>query len=215
MKTRWHVWLLWIGEAENRIILTAVILGTAITWLLAGLLAVAGGEQKQLSEQVLRFHVLASSDSEEDQALKLQVRDAVIAYLEPCLRQSESVEETRAFIATHLPQITDVASRSLQRAGSSENVQVMLGVSDFPTKYYGSVALPAGRYETLRIEIGQAQGQNWWCVMFPSLCFVDETQPDAMDAQLEENLPEAQNDLIHEPRSFRFKLIEWYHALFD
>lgn len=205
----------WLRAGRNRVWLAAAALGTAVTILIAGITGLAAQEQEQLQESFFRFHVLANSDSPEDQALKLQVRDAVIDYLEPQLRQFTSKEEAKAYITEHLPQITDVAGRTLRAAGSSQSVKAVVGVSDFPTKSYGSVTLPAGRYDSLRIEIGAAQGHNWWCVMFPTLCFVEETNPDEMEEELALYLPQEQNELIHQPKQFRFKLVEWYHALFD
>ena len=204
----------WLREDKNRILLIALIIGSLITILIATLFTMAGKEEQLLTENFFRFHVLANSDSEEDQALKLKVRDAVIDYLEPGIKESDSKEATRAYILSHLPQITDVAGRTLRAAGSSQKLQVVVGESEFPTKSYGSVTLPAGRYEALRIEIGEAEGRNWWCVMFPTLCFVEETEALEMEEDLSEHLPQAQNELIHQPRSFKFKLVEWYHKLF-
>lgn len=204
----------WIQKLENKVFLLALIIGTVITVLIVSLYTIAGQEEKLLAENFFRFHVLANSDSEEDQALKLEVRDAVIAYLEPQLRESSTRDETKQYILRHLPEITDVAGRTVRQAGSDQSVQVLVGVSEFPTKSYGSVTLPAGRYEALRIELGEAQGHNWWCVMFPSLCFVEETEPEEMEEDLQQKLPEQQNELIHEPKKFKFKLLEWYHQLF-
>ena len=204
----------WLREERNRILLMALIIGSLLTIIIATLFTLAGKEEQLLTENFFRFHVLANSDSEEDQALKLKVRDAVIDYLEPGLKESDSKEATRAYILSHLPQITDVAGRTLRAAGSSQKLQVVVGESEFPTKSYGSVTLPAGRYESLRIEIGEAEGRNWWCVMFPTLCFVEETEAQEMEEDLSQHLPEDQNELIHRPRSFKFKLVEWYHKLF-
>lgn len=204
----------WLREDKNRILLIALIIGSLITILIATLFTMAGKEEQLLTENFFRFHVLANSDSEEDQALKLKVRDAVIDYLEPGLKESDSKEATRAYILSHLPEITDVAGRTLRAAGSDYDLRVVVGESEFPTKSYGSVTLPAGRYEALRIEIGEAEGRNWWCVMFPTLCFVEETEAQEMEEDLSEHLPQAQNELIHQPRSFKFKLVEWYHKLF-
>lgn len=204
----------WLKEDKNRILLMALVVGSLLTIIIATLFTLAGKEEALLTENFFRFHVLANSDSEEDQALKLKVRDAVIDYLEPGLKESDSKEATRAYILSHLPQITDVAGRTLRAAGSSQKLQVVVGESEFPTKSYGSVTLPAGRYESLRIEIGEAEGRNWWCVMFPTLCFVEETEAQEMEEDLSQHLPEDQNELIHRPRSFKFKLVEWYHKLF-
>ena len=200
---------------EKQLMLAALILGTAITLLLIVGFKMIGKEEALLNENFLRFHVLANSDSEEDQALKLKVRDAVIDYLEPVLKSSESKEETKRYILKHLPQITDVAGRVLREAGSSDSLRVMLGVSEFPTKSYGSVTLPAGRYEALRIEIGAAEGHNWWCVMFPSLCFVDEMDEEEFAEMEERQLPEEAGEFVHHPNSFRFKLLEWLHEVFS
>ena len=136
----------WLQGAKRRVLLAAIVLGSFVTVLIVSLFTLAGQEEKLLTENFFRFHVLASSDSEEDQALKLKVRDAVLAYLKPQLTQSKSKEETKALILEQLPQITDIASRTLRQAGSRESVQAVVGVSDFPRKSYGNVTLPAGRY---------------------------------------------------------------------
>lgn len=206
--------VLWLKEDKTRILLLSLVIGSLLTIFIAALFTMAGKEEQLLTENFFRFHVLASSDSEEDQAIKLKVRDAVLDYLEPGLRESNSKEDTRAYILSHLSEITDVAGRTLRAAGSSQKLQVVVGESEFPTKSYGSVTLPAGRYESLRIEIGEAEGRNWWCVMFPTLCFVEETEPETMEEDLAAHLPKEQNELIHQPRSFKFKLVEWYHKLF-
>lgn len=132
----------------------------------------------EFSEQIekdslIRIHVLANSDSQADQQLKLQVKDAVVGYLQPQLEQSRSIEESRQIIQDQLPQIAQTATNTLRQAGSSYDVTLQYGHFDFPVKYYGSFSLPAGNYEALRILIGQGKGQNWWCVLFPPMCFTD------------------------------------------
>ncbi|MGM9525174.1 MAG: stage II sporulation protein R [Peptococcaceae bacterium] len=132
----------------------------------------------EFSEQIekdslIRIHVLANSDSQADQQLKLQVKDAVVGYLQPQLEQSQSIEESRQIIQDQLPQIAQTATNTLRQAGSSYDVTLQYGHFDFPVKYYGSFSLPAGNYEALRILIGEGQGQNWWCVLFPPMCFTD------------------------------------------
>ena len=124
-------------------------------------------------ESLIRIHVLANSDSQADQQLKLQVKDAVVGYLQPQLEQSQSIEESRQIIQDQLPQIAQTATNTLRQAGSSYDVTLQYGHFDFPVKYYGSFSLPAGNYEALRILIGQGKGQNWWCVLFPPMCFTD------------------------------------------
>jgi len=124
-------------------------------------------------ENLIRFHVLANSDSPEDQELKLKVRDEVIAAMSVHLDKSKDVDETRDILGANLKNIEEVAKDEIERNGENYDVRVSLEEHTFPTKRYGNVVFPAGIYEALRIEIGEAEGQNWWCVMFPPLCFVD------------------------------------------
>ena len=126
-------------------------------------------------DSLIRIHVLANSNSEADQQLKLQVKDDVVRYLQPMLEQSGSIEESRQIIQNHLTQIEQTARRTLQQYNSDYNVTLQYGHFDFPIKYYGSFSLPSGSYEALRILIGEGQGRNWWCVLFPPLCFTDSS----------------------------------------
>ena len=125
------------------------------------------------SDSLIRIHVLANSDSQADQALKLQVKDAVVTYLKPQLEQSCSIAESRQIIQRSLPQIEQIAQQTLQQQHSGYQVTLQYGRFDFPIKYYGSFSLPAGNYEALRILIGEGHGHNWWCVLFPPMCFTD------------------------------------------
>ncbi len=125
------------------------------------------------SDSLIRIHVLANSDSQADQALKLQVKDAVVTYLKPQLELSRSVTESRQIIQRSLPQIEQIAQQTLQQQHSDYQVTLQYGRFDFPIKHYGSFSLPAGNYEALRILIGEGQGHNWWCVLFPPMCFTD------------------------------------------
>ena len=125
-------------------------------------------------ENLIRFHVLANSDTEEDQALKLKVRDAVISYLQPKLEESESIEESEQIIKQEYENLEKISKNIIYDNGYTYNITVGLQYSDFPAKQYSSVVLPAGQYKALKIVIGEGQGKNWWCVMFPPLCFVDE-----------------------------------------
>jgi stage II sporulation protein R len=126
--------------------------------------------------RIIRFRVIAASDSAFDQSVKLRVRDAVLAYLHPELQSTGSEPAAAAVISGRLPGIRQVARQTAQSAGSDKPVQVFYGVTAFPNKTYGSVVFPAGNYEALKIVIGAGQGHNWWCVLFPPLCYVDLTQ---------------------------------------
>ena len=125
------------------------------------------------TDTLIRIHVLGNSNSEADQALKLKVKDAVVAYLAPQLEHSQSLDESRTIIQDNMPAITQIANETLAAHHSTDTVTLQYGHFDFPVKYYGSFSLPTGNYEALRILIGQAQGRNWWCVLFPPLCFTD------------------------------------------
>lgn len=129
--------------------------------------------QQSLAKEVFRFHVLANSDSEEDQALKMQVKEAVIAYMKEELPHSDSVEMTRAWACANLGEIKQIAKEFIRDQGYDYTVYVEVTTCDFPDKTYGDLMFPAGKYEALRIEIGEAKGQNWWCVLYPNLCFLD------------------------------------------
>lgn len=132
----------------------------------------AEGLEKR-GENLIRFHVLANSDSPEDQELKLRVRDKIINAMSGDLENSENVDETRNILKNNLDEIRKTAKEEIYKSGKDYDVNVSLGEHKFPTKRYGNAVFPAGRYEALRVEIGNARGQNWWCVMFPPLCFVD------------------------------------------
>lgn len=141
-----------------------------------------------IRNQIIRFHVRANSDSDEDQALKLKVRDKILEETQPLLQDSKSIDETRAIMEDNLDSIKSIAYEVLREEGKDYNIEVNLGIEKFPTRKYGNIVFPAGEYETLLVEIGQGKGQNWWCVMFPPLCFVDMVSGTA--AYAEEDLLE-------------------------
>lgn len=128
---------------------------------------------ESISNSVIRFHIRANSDSEDDQALKLKVRDAVLTYLEPELAEAENLNEARTIMEKHLADIETIALSVIQEEGYDYDVQAYLTREEFPLKSYGDLLFPAGEYEALRVDIGSSEGGNWWCVMYPGLCFVD------------------------------------------
>ena len=148
---------------------------TACVWRTETVSAKMETAQKHMAEEVLRFHVLANSDSKEDQELKMTVKDEVVSWLEAKM-DCDSLEETKNFIRSHLTGIEEVAEETVRREGYSYPVQAALEWTDFPEKSYGDVTFPAGSYEALRIQIGEAKGHNWWCVLYPNLCFIDSVQ---------------------------------------
>lgn len=139
-----------------------------------------------LKDGIIRLHVKANSDTEEDQALKLKVRDRILKETAPLLEKSESIEETRAIVKENLDNIKSIAEEVIKEEGKDYKVEVNFGMTSFPTRKYGEMVLPAGEYEALLVTIGEGKGQNWWCVMFPPLCFVEMTHGIA--ANTEESL---------------------------
>ena len=126
--------------------------------------------QDDLQQKMIRLHVIANSDSDADQALKLHVRDAVLHRAEDILRQSADMTEARARLRNSLPDIGDAAAQELAAQGSGYSVSVSLEETEFPLKTYDGFALPAGEYMALRVVIGAGEGRNWWCVVYPPLC---------------------------------------------
>lgn len=121
---------------------------------------------------LIRFHVLANSDAPQDQQLKYQVRDAVVAYLTPKMQEVTTYDQAYAVIGQEREAIAAVAKQAVAAAGADYPVAVQLGYFEFPVKTYGTLTLPSGTYQALRIVIGRGEGQNWWCVLFPPLCFI-------------------------------------------
>lgn len=143
-------------------------------------LAVWGGtllaDRQRLNEELIRLHVVANSDSREDQEVKLRVRDAVIESLEADLKSLGDVEQAKAYLQENLPKIQTVANQTLKKAGYSGDAVVSLCKEAFDTRDYDTFSLPAGIYEALRIVIGEGEGHNWWCVVFPTLCVPATTE---------------------------------------
>ena len=126
-----------------------------------------------LKESVLRLHVIANSDSKEDQNLKLLVKDNLLKYMNELCINCSSKEDALLLVNNHLNDFKEIAKNTILQTGYSYDVNIEIDESEFPTKNYGDISLPAGIYDALKVKIGKAQGQNWWCVMFPPLCFVD------------------------------------------
>ena len=147
------------------------LLVAAVIWMV---MLVA--DRQKLREELIRFHVVAASDSWEDQTVKLQVRDAVIEALQQEMQNLTDVEQAKAYLAENLPKIESIANEVLAQAGMPDTATARLCVEEFATRVYDTFTLPAGLYESLRIIIGEGEGQNWWCVVFPSLCLPATTE---------------------------------------
>ena len=132
----------------------------------------------EVKDSLIRFHVIANSDNEEDQNLKLKVKNKVIDYLYPYLNNSQSLDESRQIIKDRMQEVKKLAEEVIKDNNYEYDIQVELSRENFPDKSYGNITLPQGNYEAFRIIIGDGQGKNWWCVMFPPLCFVDESKAE-------------------------------------
>lgn len=170
-----------------------------------------------ISDSVFRLHVIANSDSDEDQNLKYKVRDALLNYMNNICSNCSSKEEAIKTVSEHKDDFKQVALNTIINNGYNYDVNIQIGNFEFPTKQYGDIALPAGFYDALRVEIGKAEGKNWWCVMFPSLCFVDISSgivPDESKEELQEVLSEEEYAIISNNSDneikFKFKLIEFF-----
>ena len=143
---------------------------------------------EDISEKLIRFHVLANSDSDIDQDLKLRVKDEVLKYISPILNESQSLEESRQILKREDKNIIKIAEDYIKSQGFDYTVETTLTRENFPVKEYGNIVLPQGEYEAYRILIGEGKGQNWWCVMFPPLCFIDVTKGQVAYDETEEKM---------------------------
>lgn len=189
-----------------------VLAGILLSLVVTGIVVNAKQSQMQqdLAEEVFRFHVLANSDSEEDQALKMQVKEAVIAYMKEEIPSSDSVEMTKEWTKSHLDAIVNLAEAVIREEGYVYEVTAEVTTCDFPEKTYGDITFPPGEYEALRIEIGEAKGQNWWCVLYPNLCFIDAVHavvPEEGKKDLKKVLEEDTYEMV--TAATRFK-IGWF-----
>lgn len=188
----------------------------------------------EIKDKLIRFHVIANSDTEEDQALKLKVRDKVIDALSDKMKDAKTVEEAKRILESNIDFVNDIAKEVITENNYSYNVNTMLSHENFPDKVYGDYIFPQGNYEAFRVIIGDGRGHNWWCVMFPPICFVDETKSEVDSSELKENIEnievkktnkkdkekkenedeELSNDSNNEVE-FEFKIVEVIRGLFN
>lgn len=201
-------------HANQLIFFLAALIATIVTTAAVGRAqtAEAAKRQEHLAEEVLRFHVLANSDSQRDQELKLKVRDAVLEWMEGALPETFDVDETASWLRRHTDELEEISTHTLLENGSDDTVSAAVTTCYFPDKTYGDVTFPAGNYEALRIEIGNAKGHNWWCVLYPDLCFLDTTNavlPDEGKKKLKNVLTEEEYSQITAETKFRIKWYFW------
>ena len=199
------------------------ILAATIMLVIAGGRLYSDSEERQLQKgiasNIIRFHVRAESDSKEDQWLKLQVKEAVLAYISPVLSKSQSVDESRQLLYNESENIRNVAAATLRSLGDESDVNVYFENCYFPMKTYGDMTFPPGEYEAFRVDIGEAQGKNWWCVLYPPLCFVDAVYgevPEESKEELKGVLTEEEYSMVSgENVKFRFKYLKIFNRFIE
>lgn len=183
------------NEETKRFRLNRMILIVSVLIGLAGVLCLSYVRTEQetlaqiqegIAEEVLRFHVRANSDSEEDQRVKMLVKERVVSYLQLILDQAESAEESKELVLQHLCEVEELAEQVLTEEGCDYGVHISVGKSDFPEKVYGDCRFPAGEYEALILELGEGEGHNWWCMLYPGLCFFDDAYGVVEEEEKEE-----------------------------
>jgi len=204
----------------NRKVSAVLIILLVLTYMIQ----LNGAYQKKVrdkvAENIIRFHVIANSDSNEDQFLKYRVKDALIDTLYPYFENVDRIDDARAVLKDKLPLIEDVASQVIKSYGYTYPVSASFTTCYFPMKVYGDYTFPPGNYEALQVRIGKAKGKNWWCVMFPPLCFVDETYSivsENSEEKLKYLLTDEELDLLKTqkvPVKIKFKFFKYIKELF-
>lgn len=175
-------------EIKNKVFLWAAMIGLIGTLGITSFQTAAFAEKTQelqerldkevqegIAGKIFRLHVVANSDKEEDQELKLDVKKTVVDYLSRRLGSGADLEETREYVLENLPEIEQAALKTIEEQGKDYPVSAVVEKTYFPDRTYGDCTFPAGEYEALNIRIGKGEGKNWWCVLYPSLCFIDDT----------------------------------------
>ncbi len=193
-----------------------IVLSLLFCFIFISMSSYANTISQNLSDNFFRLHILANSNSAEDQELKLKVRDAIIEYMDKQDFSKYSKEYTINSVSQNLEIYRNLAEKIIQDSGYNYSVNIEIGNYYFPTKIYGNISLPAGNYDALRITIGEANGENWWCSLFPPLCFVDISSgviDENSENNLKENLSEEEFAIIRNNNNsikLKFKIVELF-----
>lgn len=185
-----------------------------ILFLIANIKYYTSAVSNELKENIFRLHIIANSDSNEDQELKLKVRDSIISFMKKLEKECETKEDVINIVNSNISNFENIAQKTIKENGFNYDVSIEVGEFYFPTKYYGNISMPAGMYDAIKIEIGDAKGKNWWCSLFPPLCFTDISSgivDEEANIQLEKNLDNEEYSIITSTSStykFKFKLVE-------
>lgn len=187
----------------------SVLIGLVITITLSTVSFTAQCED--IRSRVLRLHILANSDSSEDQALKLKVRDRLLVVGKDLFSGSSNALQAKDKANDEIQRLQKAAQEVIKSEGYSYPVKIEIAKTDFETRTYDNVTLPAGQYDAVRVLIGEAKGQNWWCVMFPPMC-IPAAQPEP---EIEDVLTDSETDIVVNKNKYQiqFKLVEWYEKI--
>jgi len=206
-------------KTETKILAASLVVGGTLALIVAAYTYVyANNVQRDIADNVIRFHVMAHSNDDIDQALKEHVRTEILAEFASTLFYGEvhDVDAVRAIVADNLPAIQEHAQKTVRQAGFDHDVHAEISTIFFPTRLYGNMVFPPGNYEAVQIIIGDGVGSNWWCLMFPPLCYVDLTSTAAGRRQLAETVSEEGFRLLmHQEETspelvVRFRVVEWW-----
>lgn len=207
---------------KNHLFKFVILFLLLLMYICISAISYATSVSANIADSVFRLHVIANSDSEYDQNLKLKVRDSLLSYMNSISSGATTKLEAIQIASSHLEDFKCIAEDVIKSEGYHYPVNISISKCDFPSKNYGDVSLPSGNYDALRVQIGDATGQNWWCVMFPPLCFVDVSSgivPDESKEILKDSLGDEEYELITANNSLnnnstiKFKLIELVEQL--
>jgi len=195
----------------------AILVIFSIAFLYLGMTSIRHNQElkENIEQKLIRLHVVANSDSPEDQSLKRRVKDQIIKEMSIKLKDAKNIDETRRIIKENIPEIEKIAQKEVQKSGKNYPVKAVLGIFSFPTKSYGPITLPAGNYEALKIVIGEGKGSNWWCVLFPPLCFIDVTHAVPADAEKELSKVLTKEEIEYIKGKPRFKSLEIMESILN
>lgn len=204
--------------------ITTIFIGIGLLLSLCGCTSPLSNKEKvynyeDVKDILIRFHVIANSDTESDQNLKLKVRDEVIKYLYPYLKNSTSLDNSREIVKENEDEVKNIAQKVIAENGYSYSVNTTLSRENFPEKSYGYITLPQGNYEAFRVVIGDGEGHNWWCVMFPPLCFIDVTkgtvEEEETKKELDDEIDKNKEECNDDNPQVKFKIVEIFEHMFQ
>ena len=204
-------------KKDRKIIAASFILGLFITRIFS-VKSYSERVSREISDAVIRFHVLANSDEEFDQQLKLKVRDEILLYISDDMKNFTNRDEAELYLNSHKDEISAVAEKVIKSEGFDYSVRTELSDERYPVRYYGNAVFPEGNYKSLRVMIGSGEGHNWWCVMYPPLCLNGESLEYADTDLLKEVLTEDGYDVVvlssdNAIPEMKFKVVEWWNSI--